>query len=226
MEGDVKVCTADLLPAPAIGERLAVVRGKYWQTGVTLTVGWLDNPSAACRSLILSHFREWSGHANIRFAESRTDPLIRVARDPGQGYWSYIGTDIRHIPPPQATMNLAGFTERTPDSEYRRVVRHECGHTLGCPHEHMRPAIVARLDPAAVYGYFGGPPNYWSPQIVQQQILTPIAESTLVGTAPEETSIMAYQFPGSLTRDGRPILGGTDLTARDKSFIKLVYPAR
>ena len=54
------------------------------------------------------------------------------------GYWSYLGTDVLHIPVDQQTMNLQGFTERTPESEYRRVVRHETGHTMGFPHEHMR----------------------------------------------------------------------------------------
>ncbi len=42
----------------------------------------------------------------------------------------------------------------TPESEYRRVVRHETGHTLGFPHEHMRKELVARLDPQKCYIYY------------------------------------------------------------------------
>ena len=47
-------------------------------------------------------------------------------------------------------MNLEAFTMDTPDSEFFRVVRHETGHTLGFPHEHMRKAIIDRLDPEKV----------------------------------------------------------------------------
>jgi hypothetical protein len=54
-----------------------------------------------------------------------------------EGYWSYLGTDIRLIPWNRPTMNLQGFTMNTSESEYKRVVRHETGHTLGFPHEHI-----------------------------------------------------------------------------------------
>jgi hypothetical protein len=33
----------------------------------------------------------------------------------------------------------------TPDAEFYRVVRHETGHTLGFPHEHMRKEIIVVL---------------------------------------------------------------------------------
>lgn len=51
-------------------------------------------------------------------------------------------------------MNLQNFTMNTPDPEYRRVIRHEAGHTLGFPHQHMRWALVNRIDPAKAYEYF------------------------------------------------------------------------
>ncbi len=35
---------------------------------------------------------------------------------------------------------------QTPESEYHRVVRHETGHTLGFPHEHMRKELVEKID--------------------------------------------------------------------------------
>ena len=51
-------------------------------------------------------------------------------------------------------MNLQGFTMNTPEAEYRRVVRHEAGHTLGFLHEHMRRELVARIDPEKAYEYY------------------------------------------------------------------------
>ena len=62
---------------------------------------------------------------------------MRISRG-GGGYWSYLGTDVLLIPKNRQTINVQGFTMNTPESEYRRVVRHETGHSLGFPHEHMR----------------------------------------------------------------------------------------
>lgn len=72
----------------------------------------------------------------------------------GSGYWSYLGTDILHIPSNQPTMNLQDFSMSTPESEYKRVVRHETGHTLGFPHEHLRKEIVDNIDRNKAYNYF------------------------------------------------------------------------
>lgn len=43
---------------------------------------------------------------------------------------------------------------KTAESEFRPVVRHEAGHTLGFDHEHMRGDIVARIDRARAIKYF------------------------------------------------------------------------
>jgi hypothetical protein len=206
--------------------QIAAISTKLWTAGTTLTVGWLDNPDAATRNLIISHMKVWSEFANINVEETSTDPMVRVSRIPSGGYWSFLGTDIISIASNRATMNLAGFTSRTSDAEYRRVVRHEFGHTLGCPHEQQRAAIIRRLVPEACYRRFGGSPNFWPKQLVDQNILTPINESTLVGSDPEEQSIMCYQFDGDLTIDNVPILGGTDLTERDKVTIAKLLPGR
>ena len=34
------------------------------------------------------------------------------------------------------------------------MVRHEAGHTLGFPHEHMRKALVAMIDERKAIEYF------------------------------------------------------------------------
>ena len=54
---------------------------------------------------------------------------------------------------------------------------------------------------------------------------TPIEESSLLGTAnPDPNSIMCYQVPGFLTRDGKPIIGGTNIDATDSVFAGEIYP--
>jgi len=209
-------------------ERIAVVTAKYWgMKGVRLTVGFLDNPPKDLRARILLHMNAWAKRANVTFVASNTNPQVRIARsnvEPAAGYWSYVGTDILSIKADQPTMNLQDFTMQTPESEFHRVVRHETGHTLGFPHEHMRGELVAKIDPDKAIAYFGRTQG-WSPAEVRQQVLTPIEESTIRGTAhADPNSIMCYQIPGSLTKDGNPIIGGRDIDAQDYSFAALIYP--
>jgi Astacin (Peptidase family M12A) len=207
-------------------ERIAVLTTKYWHTdGVKLTVGFLDNPPADLRARILLHMNAWSKTANVQFVETTTDPQVRIARAGGEngGYWSYLGTDILSIPANEATMNLEEFTMETPESEYHRVVRHETGHTMGFPHEHMRKELVQKIDPDKAIAFFKATQG-WSPEEVRQQVLTPIEESSLLGTAhADPKSIMCYQIPGSITRDGKPILGGTDIDKKDFAFAAKIY---
>jgi hypothetical protein len=62
---------------------------------------------------------------NVQFTETATDPQVRIGRDAGDGYWSYLGTDVLHIAAGERTMNLDSFTMNTADSEFYRVIRHE-----------------------------------------------------------------------------------------------------
>ena len=113
-----------------------------------------------------------------------------------------------------------------PESEFHRVVRHETGHTLGFPHEHMRRALVKKIDAAKAIKYFGKTQG-WSPAEVRQQVLTPLEESSLLGTPKADPhSIMCYQIPGFLTKDGKPIVGGKDIDASDAQFAESVYPKK
>lgn len=206
---------------------VAILTTKKWHTvGVHLTVGFLDSPPLALRKRILQHMNAWGKLANISFKESKTDPQVRIARASGAhgGYWSYLGTDILSIASGQPTMNLEAFTMNTPDSEFYRVVRHETGHTLGFPHEHMRQELVALIDPKKATAYFGATQG-WTPAEVKAQVLTPLEVSSLVGTVPPDPhSIMCYQIPGALTKTGQPILGGADIDATDYAFAAAMYP--
>lgn len=206
---------------------IAVMTTKYFGSGgVSLTVGFMETTTAALADKILQHMNAWGSYCNAKFVMgtgAATKAQVRISRGAG-GYYSYLGTDVLRIPSNQQTMNLQGFSLNTPESEYRRVVRHETGHTLGCVHEHMRRAIVAKLDPTKTIAYFGQTQG-WSAAEVQQQVLTPIEEAQLMGTASaEEDSVMCYQLPGQITVDGKPIAGGVDITPHDGQFLGKIYP--
>ena len=214
--------------APASPElikvQIAVMTTKYWRGGKTrFTVGFLDNPPNDLRAKIIAHMNAWSAGTSVSFVESNDAPMVRISRAAG-GYWSYLGTDILLADRDKQTMNLEGFTMSTPDSEFYRVVRHETGHTLGCPHEHMRAELVELVDPDKAIAYFGQTQG-WTPDQVRAQVLTPLEQRSLWGTdRPDAQSIMCYQIPGALTRNGKPILGGTDIDPSDYAFISKVYP--
>jgi astacin (peptidase family M12A) len=209
------------IPKP---EHIAVLTTKYWHTdGVRLTVGFLDDAPADLRARILLHMNAWATSAKVSFVQSNSDPQVRIARA-ADGYWSYLGTDILSIPANQPTMNLQDFTMQTSESEFHRVVRHETGHTMGFPHEHMRKELVDKIDPNKAIQFFGATQG-WSPDEVRAQVLTPIEESSLLGTAhADPNSIMCYQIPGSITKDGQPIVGGLDIDKQDYAFAGKIYP--
>lgn len=209
--------------------RLAVRITRYWgNTGVHLTVGFLDSPPLALRKKILSHMNAWNKTANVKFSLSSTDPDVRIARienDPdNDGYWSYVGTEIKEIDKHKPTMNLEGFTMKVPDSEFHRVVRHETGHTMGFEHEHMRRELVQKIDVQKAIAFYAQD-QHWSEAEVRDQVLTPIEVKSIRGTAHADPhSIMCYEIPGSITKNGKPIVGGLDIDAMDYAFAKLIYP--
>lgn len=210
-------------------EHLAMLTTKWWGAkGVHLTVGFLDSPSAELRWRLLGHLNAWGETANVRFVQSAQDAQVRIARGGGRmgGYWSYLGTDVLSIDVSAATLNLEGFTMDTPESEFLRVVRHEAGHTLGFPHEHMRRELVALIDPRKAIEYFGATQG-WTAEEVRRQVLTPIEEGSLMAGSSceaDKDSIMCYQLPGELTKNGEPILGGTDINATDRKTVAKLYP--
>ncbi|MBH0779320.1 M12 family metallopeptidase [Nocardia bovistercoris] len=208
-------------------ELIAALATKYWRSGgVHLGVRFLDTEDTALRNRILVHMNAWSSGANVKFGLSLgREAEVRIARTPGDGYWSYLGTDILHIPIDQPTMNLDSFSMDTDEREYRRVVRHETGHTLGFPHEHLRREIVGRIHPDKAIRYFRDRSG-WSEKTTRAQVLTPLEETALVATPTDTQSIMCYQLPGYIMRDGRAVPGGLDINDQDHHFVRNLYPAR
>lgn len=202
---------------------IAVLTQKYWgPKALHLTVSFMEQTPPDLRAHIISHMNAWNLTANVSFVETHQTGDVRISRG-GGGYWSYIGTDIQHIPKTRQTMNLQGFTMNTPESEYKRVVRHETGHTLGFPHEHMRKQLVALIDAQKAYEYFLRTQG-WDKTTVDQQVLTALDDTSIMGTPPDQDSIMCYQLPGEITTNGQPIRGGTDINQTDFSFAGTIYP--
>lgn len=201
---------------------LAAITAKLWRPPVDLSVQFLDSPTAACKQRILSHANAWGERgAKVRFRETAGQGVIRVARELGKGYTSYVGTD--NLVVTGATLNLEDWREDTAESWYRKVVRHEFGHALGFPHEHLRRALVALMDPVKTVAYFRNVYG-WDEGMTRVNVLTALEDSTLTTGAPDATSVMCYQIPGSCTYSGEPIPGGSDIDEEDFEVVRKVYP--
>lgn len=217
-----------MMPGRAIDRAsLSILTARKWKTkGVKLTVAFLDGPPKDLRTRIIGHMNAWGKTANVKFTETAGKGQVRIARMDGEdgGYWSYLGTDILLINKNQPTMNLEAFTMATPESEFVRVVRHETGHTLGFPHEHMRRDLVKLIDEQKAIAFYMATQG-WTEEEVRAQVLTPIEDGSILGTPRADTnSIMCYQVHGGLTKNGKPIPGGTDIDQLDREFAASCYP--
>jgi len=208
-------------------QKILVLASKFWGARARdLTVGFLERPSRGFIDKLLLFANSWGGFSNVRFryTSSLADAVVRVSTGRG-GYWSYLGTDCLQIPRNRPTMNLEGFTLNTRESEWHRVVKHEFGHALGCPHEHMRAEVIELLDREKTINYFVRTQG-WSRQDVIEQIFVPLErDGGLMNPSPADVaSIMCYQFPGSVTKSGRPIPGGSDFSEADRAYFGKTYP--
>lgn len=204
---------------------LAGLTSKLWpSSGITLGVYFMDTNDPTLKARILSHANAWSVFANVKFKEaSAALAQIRLARVTGQGYYSYLGTDILHVSKNEQTLNLDSFSMNTPDSEYNRVVKHEFGHSLGLVHEHLRGVIIDQLDANATIADFMATQG-WSREEVIAQVLTPVPETQLTANSPDVHSIMCYMISARDTKNHQPIPGGTDIDDFDKQEIAKIYP--
>lgn len=218
----------DNAPSPEANtsERLALVKTKRWRPGRTLRCRFLAGAADTQRK-VQQYAAQWTRYANLHF-EFGNDPRaeVRIAFAPGSS-WSACGTDCLvqgDYPLYQPTMNLGNIDGNTKEEEFAFAVLHEFGHAIGCIHEHQNPVGGMQWDERAVIHYFSGEPSYWSEAQIRAYVIDKYSESQLNGTAFDPESIMLYDFPRSLTKNGMSTQRHSRLSTTDISFIKRVYP--
>ncbi|MGH9891679.1 MAG: peptidase, partial [bacterium] len=105
-----KICHDRVLPQELFRQqpRLRPSRGgplravfefrKMWVNGSSLHVRFLEG-TASQKELVKTQARWWTRHANLTFVfDDSPDAEIRIAFDPDDGAWSWVGTDCRRIP--------------------------------------------------------------------------------------------------------------------------------
>lgn len=215
------------VPEGASAEFLIQNTGKLWPRYQRLAVEFLDDASPAFQARILAHMNEWHkyGQPSFQLTPRGGGGEVRISLNQNDGFWSLVGTDILHAGKEEATMNLA-LKEDASEEDMREFVRHEAGHTLGFEHEHSRRSIVNRIDRDKAYEYFAGEPNNWSEQQTDDNVLTPLDDSLLMNfpnSIEDVRSIMCYELPAEIMKDGVEVPGGNDIDGFDAMAMILTY---
>ena len=205
---------------------MALVTSKKWNNGRKLRIKFLDG-SVKQKSLTQKYAEMWSQFANVGFDfKGGATAEIRISfRQPGA--WSAVGTDsllTDAFPKTQPTMNFGWLRDDTDEKEWRRVVLHEFGHALSAIHEHQSPKNGIKWNIKEVYRVFSGPPNNWSKEKIDFNIIQKYSVTQLNATEFDAKSIMLYAFPGNLIVGGKATSSNTDLSSADKAFIAEMYP--
>lgn len=207
--------------------RMAVINQKKWSNAYTLRCRFLDGSNTQ-RSKVEEKAKIWEKYANISLSfGDDTNAEVRISFVADSGSWSAIGNDClvtTYFPLYQPTMNFGWLRDDTDDTEYERVVVHEFGHALGCIHEHQSPNENLQWNTAAVYAAFAGPPNFWSKDEIDQNILEKYSPDGISATRFDPASIMLYQFDSSLFLNGQGTPNNTQLSAEDEQMIAQMYP--
>lgn len=216
-----------LRPGQVIGPaEIAVFAGKKWANGRKVGVKFLDGTKT--QKAKTQKFAElWEQFANINFDfKAGAKAEIRISFKE-RGSWSALGTDClitSAFAKSKPTMNYGWLKDDSDDVEWRRVVIHEFGHALGAIHEHQNPSGGIQWNLKEVYRVFSGPPNNWSKQQIDFNIVQKYALNQLNASTYDAKSIMLYAFPGSLIVGGVATKNNTDLSDMDKQFIAGLYP--
>ncbi|MET0733326.1 MAG: M12 family metallopeptidase [Casimicrobiaceae bacterium] len=185
--------------------------GKAWMNGSTLRVRFMGGTPSE-QAVAREQAGWWAAVANLKFDfNDAPDAEIRITFDPGDGAWSYVGTDCRGIPLNEATMNL-GFLDGG-------TVGHEFGHAIGLAHEHQNPAGGIEWNEQVVIRDLAGSPNFWSEEQTRHNVLRKYAADQVNGTVFDPDSIMLYFFPASWTLNGIATKANDVPSRLDKEFI-------
>jgi len=114
-------------------------------------------------------------------------------------------------------MNLGGIVT---DQDIRRKTLHEFGHVLGLIHEHQVPSVPIEWDRDAVIEDLEG---VWTKEMIETNILTPLAAGEVNATDFDPTSIMIYPIKKRWTKNGFSSDYNLDLSPKDIEFISTVY---
>lgn len=209
--------------APTSADKAWGKPSNFWPNKNVFYVRFLDGSTRLQNRTLDVASSGWSKAADITFIKTKSGPGDLRVSFLGRGHWSYVGTDCRSIPSNKPTMNLH-LNECDSDYNFRSVVLHEFGHALGLEHEHQHPNTRIEWNRPAVMSYYSGPPNFWSEEMIDFNILSKYSGSW-EGTPPDIASIMQYPVKESWTTNKISVGWNSSLSPKDVAFIRSKYGA-
>ncbi|CAL9618243.1 beta-glucuronidase AbsR1 [Streptomyces sp. enrichment culture] len=195
-------------------------------SGETRRVSWVGGEEQ--RDVVRASFGEWQGLGiGLSFVEvaDRSEAELRIGFQLGDGSWSAVGKDALRVGINDRTMNF-GWDLTAPGE--RATALHQIGHALGMRHEHQAPCAGIHFDDEAVYAELAGPPNHWSRETTDVNILRKLSPAEVNGSVWDPQSVMEYPFPPGLILEPEEFRGGLDppgtLSPLDKEFVLRWYP--
>lgn len=120
-------------------------------------------------------------------------------------------------------MSLTGIDLNTSDADFRSVVLHQFGHSLGFVHEHQVPDAGIPWDTGRVYKYYSDTYD-WDSTMTYNNVLFRYQFSETNGSKFDKNSIMIYAIPKGLCKDRSYFLDWTyDLSDVDKRIVAGKY---
>ena len=198
---------------------------KMWTPGEVIKYSVIDfnGKQESLKDTVQKYAEIWENYANIDFeyTETTSDAHIRIGMESGSS-WSCIGRDALLIASDVKTMNL-GWLGGDAEAN-QRVILHEFGHVLGFVHEHNGPASNIKWKKNLVYQYYAQAPNYWSKEMVDQNVMFKYSQTITNYSDYDENSIMHYPIDPRLTTDYRGTPFNTFLSSVDKQYAAIFYP--
>lgn len=206
-------------------------RNVRFNDGATRFMPW-KGPEAQVQAVV-NAFDTWKGLGiGLRFVRvcQREEAELRIAFEPHDGSWSYVGRDNIDLPhlanPDERTMNF-GWDLTT---EYGRdTALHEIGHALGFPHEHQNPNAGIEWNAAEVYRWAERTQG-WDRDTTFRNVLRKLPADTVEGSVWDPNSIMHYAFPAGLIDvpelyRREPLRPEPHLSDLDRQEVLALYPA-
>jgi serralysin len=212
-------------PVGAGTTRAALQKDAKWKAGDPITVAFMSGDEKL-KQRVRDVAKRWvaPGLANLRLVFNDADDAdVRIAFQQGDGSWSTVGTTCRQVPKEKATMNYGWIDANSTEEDLRSVVLHEFGHALGLIHEHQNPVGGIQWNRKAVIDELSGPPNRWSVEEIEFNVLKPAAPEDVDATTMDRQSIMMYPIPLSWTTNGFSTGFNSDLSDTDNKFIRKQY---
>jgi serralysin len=211
------------LPGTAKG---AVLADAPWERGGEISISFLDG-DPELQSKIRGVAEQWltrtSANLFFQWRNDTTKTDIRISFR-FAGSWSLLGKQaLLETDCTKPTMNFGWLNPQATDDDIQEVVLHEFGHALGLIHEHQNPEAQIPWNRDAVIEELSNPPNSWSVEQIERNVLSGFDRSQLYTTPYDEKSIMLYPVNPAWTVGGYQTTANKDLSEHDIELIREIY---